>query len=230
MSTRSVQVGLGSTIVYVSGRVNGVDTTFTLSDTTDTETIWTADVARNELDVYVCQITAINSLGVSSTIETTLYYGLIDLITDRTLEDVRLVSQLNQLNLSGMSEEQLTEYLSGLKGAYNATDLNRVESAVAYLVERLKIIGYYLNLDTKTLWSVSEWLTTKDSIRYLGNVQAIKDCVAATEDMPEVPESLDQLDYNKANDIEKILMLVNDIITNVTKAWFYSNDLYSGEV
>ena len=81
MTTRDISVTLPSSTVYVSGTVNGVDKTFTLTGTLDSSTIWTAEVDRVQSDIYVCSITAISSNGSSTTIETTLYYGILNLIT-----------------------------------------------------------------------------------------------------------------------------------------------------
>ena len=152
------------------------------------------------------------------------------LIFDRTLVDVQYAQQLNTLNLSGMSTEQLAEYLSSLKGAYNAGDLNRVESAVNYLVERLKIAGNYLNLSIKTSWTTYEYVTLSEAERYLYNIDTIKSCFISPDDMPDVPAELDNLDFQEANDIEKILYMVDTIITNISQAWLYSGDIFSGEV
>lgn len=152
------------------------------------------------------------------------------LIFDRTLDDVQYVQQLNTLNLSGMSTEQLTEYLSNLKGAYNASDLNRVESAVNYLIERLKITGNHINLLTKTSWNIREWMTLSEAMRYLHNVDTIKSCFTLPDNVPDVPEDLNKLTFQEANDIEEILYMVDTIITNISKAWLYSGDIFAGEV
>lgn len=152
------------------------------------------------------------------------------LIVDRTENDVAYAQQLNAAKLSLMTPEQITEYLNGLKGAYNANDLNRVETAIEYLIERLKTVGHYLELSTKTVWEISEYVTKSDSERYLGNVAIIKSCFATPSDMPEVPTDLDKLTFQEANDIEQIILMVDTIITQISKAWLYSGDVFSGEV
>lgn len=152
------------------------------------------------------------------------------LIVDRTENDVTYAQQLNTAKLSLMTLEQITEYLNGLKGAYNANDLNRVETAIEYLIERLKFVGHYLELNTKTVWEISEYVTKSDSERYLSNVATIKSCFATPSDMPEVPTDLDKLTFQEANDIEQIILMVDTIITQISKAWLYSGDVFSGEV
>ena len=51
-----------------------------------------------------------------------------------------------------------------------------------------------------------------------------------TEDVPQVPPDMDRLNYEEANDIEKILLAVDDAITRISKSWYYSGDIYAGEV
>ena len=47
---------------------------------------------------------------------------------------------------------------------------------------------------------------------------------------PNVPPDMEKLTYQEANDIEQILTDIDRLITNMTFAWVYSGDLYSGEV
>lgn len=69
--------------------------------------------------------------------------SIIDtLITDRAQADVEYAQELNALGWSGMSAEQKAEYLAGLKGAYNVTDLNRVTAAMDYLYQLFTSLGY----------------------------------------------------------------------------------------
>ena len=69
-----------------------------------------------------------------------------NLITDRTQADVsHLRAQREKILNEGwaaLSEAEQMEYLAGLKGGYNATDLNRVTHAMEYLVERIRSYGY----------------------------------------------------------------------------------------
>lgn len=69
-----------------------------------------------------------------------------NLITDRTQADVAYLRTQRERILnegwSALSEAEQMEYLAGLKGGYNATDLNRVTHAMEYLVERIRSYGY----------------------------------------------------------------------------------------
>lgn len=227
---QNVAVTLPNDTVYVEGTVNETAYVFTLSGTTSAGTIWTADVARATPDVYVCRITATSSTGSSTTIETTLYYGLLNLITDRTQADVDRVVNLAAKGIEGMTDDERAEYLEGMKGAYNATDLNRVESAVQYVVQRLSIAGLHPELVTKTIWDRKEFPILTEMERYLGNVRKLRSLLTMPAEVPEVPEDMDRFTYREANDIEKILLLIDAIITDITLGWMYCGEIYAGEV
>lgn len=64
------------------------------------------------------------------------------LVTDRTQADVDYAQALKQLGLAGMSAAQLQEWFGGLKGTYNAADLNRVSDAMEALVADFTTLGY----------------------------------------------------------------------------------------
>lgn len=110
---------------------------------------------------------------------------------------------------------------SARKGAYNYSDLNRVELAVAELSEELG-----LSLVTKTDWQ--EWDIPKqaDMDRFLSNIQAIRSWGTPLTTTPTAPGSMRGLSHKEANDIEKIL---NDIDISAS-ALFRCGELFSGEV
>ena len=68
--------------------------------------------------------------------------SIIDnLVYDRTQADVdRVFTLKNKIlteGLSSLSAEEKTEYMAGMKGAYNYGDMNRVGQAVAYIANRM---------------------------------------------------------------------------------------------
>ena len=67
--------------------------------------------------------------------------SIIDtLITDRTQADEERVEELAAKGYDAMTAEEKSEWDGEMKGAYDASDLNRVESAVAYLAELLVLL------------------------------------------------------------------------------------------
>ena len=101
-----------------------------------------------------------------------------------------------------------TEVLPTLatKGAYNYSDLNRVERAVSEISERAG-----LNLTTKTDWAMWDVPTVADMSRYLGNIVAIKNHFGIAT---VLPTSMNNFTYESANNIELILSAAYDLITN----------------
>ena len=64
------------------------------------------------------------------------------LVTDRTEADVSRYSELRDKGWAEMTTAEKAEWVAGMKGAYNASDLNRVASAMAYLSQRFASAGY----------------------------------------------------------------------------------------
>lgn len=134
--------------------------------------------------------------------------GLV-LITDRTADDVRLGNQ---------------------KGVYNAVDLNRVGNAINYVAGRLRSAGNEIKVSPKTDWSRVDIPTTGQMDHYLEQVRKVRDVLTVYQTTPLAPSDMVDLTYGQANDIEKILLDVNELITNAIAAYYYSGELYGGEM
>lgn len=204
MSTQVLSVTLPSEIIYVTGTVNGTAYTWTLI-----EGAWTATVDRTADDTYHVALTAVNAAGTSTNFELTLYYGLLTLITDRTAEDVA----------------QKTA-----KGFYNATDLNRVGAAVKYVAGRFQARGYDCPVSVKKDWSESDTPTASQMETYRQNIATLRRQIAVMQSTPETPETIRQLNYIRANNIEQILLDLDALIDKLMKSWYFSGELYAGEV
>ena len=145
----------------------------------------------------------------------------MELITDRTQADVNRVKELAAKGKAGTwTEAERAEWLAGMKGAYNYTDFNRVESAVA---EIASILGVYV--DTVTTWSAANIPTEADTIRYLSNVRRLKTVCQGLAGTPNAPESMRGFTYKEANDIEKILTDIETVIYS----WTRCGEVYCGE-
>lgn len=225
MSTQTLRVSLPSEIIYVSGTVNGKAYTWTLVDGS-----WQAIVDRAADDTYAVALTAVNALGTSTSYTLTLYYGMLNLITDRTQADVDRVRQLAQKGFWNMTAAEKTEWLNGLKGAYNASDLNRVGAAVAYVAGRLTGYGYVVSVSPRQDWHVTDIPTQESMTAYLADVAALRAALTVAAGTPEVPEDMERLTWQEANNIEQILVDVDELLTRMAAAWFYSGDMYAGEV
>ena len=204
MSAQVLSVSLPSEIIYVSGTVNGTAYTWTLIDGA-----WTATVERAADDTYAVALTAVTEAGVSTNYALTLYYGLLSLITDRTRADV----------------ENETD-----KGFYTATDLNRVGAAVEYIAGRFTALGYACPVTVKKDWLTSDAPTASQMEAYRQNIATLRALIAVMKSTPETPETMRFLDYSKANDIERILLDLDTLLTNAALAWYQSGEIYAGEV
>ena len=144
------------------------------------------------------------------------------LVTDRTQADVERVRKLAANGFSAMTAAELAECLAGLagmKGAYNASDMNRVGTALNYLAARLSsICGKSITWTAKTDWAVTDIITASQAEAYRKQVQSIRDALAYPEGTPDAPQ-LGRLTYIGANDIERILALCEDLIVNVAKSF-----------
>jgi len=156
--------------------------------------------------------------------------GQLNLIADRTQVDVALVERLAAKGLAGMNTEELVAWYSDLKGAYNASDLNRVGEAILYVANRLKVAGNDIEVSPKTDWTREDIPSPAPLAHYLEQIQAVRSVLAVYQTTPAVPTDMDGLTHGEANDIEKILVDVDQLITNMIAAYFYSGELYGGEV
>lgn len=84
------------------------------------------------------------------------------------------------------------------KGAYNYSDLNRVERAVAEISD-IKGVG----LITKTDWTMWDIPTDSDMNRYLSNIKILRDLFGIEFSLPD---SMANMTYETANNIEKIIL------------------------
>lgn len=147
---------------------------------------------------------------------------IVTLVTDRTQADVDRVKALAAKGFAAMTAAERAEWLAGMKGAYNAADLNRVGTALNYLAGRLgAICGKSIAWPAKTDWVVTDIITASQAEAYRKQVQSIRDALAYPGGTPDAP-GLDRLTYTGANDIERILALCEELIANITKAFRYT--------
>ena len=227
MNTRTLSTTLPSGTLYVSGTVNGVATTWT---NTEGQT-WQTVAERSETDVYVVVLTIINQLGTARQTQFTLYYGL-HLVTDRTQADVAYAQTLTQKISAGTATEaELAEWnAASLKGSYNASDLNRVGAAMQYVADRLNSFGYAVAISPKVDWLETDSPRPSDMEAYLSQLIVLRNAFAVMQSTPSVPLDMEELTVVEANNIEKILEDVDLLLTRAAQAWFYSGDVFSGEV
>ena len=113
---------------------------------------------------------------------------------------------------------------------YNASDLDRVGSAVQYVSGILGGYGYTVPATGRTNWAVGEIPSKADMDAYLADLTALRGAVAVMSTTPEVPGSMSRLKWDAANDIEKILQDVDDALYRMAQSLWYCNEIGCGEL
>ena len=126
--------------------------------------------------------------------------NLDPLITDRTTQDVTTGTK---------------------KGFYNVSDIQRINSYIQYLSD---VLG--LNL-TVTDVSLGQALTRTQMQSIIDNVNAIRAVWYVASDTPQTPIAVNW-DYVKANNIEKILKVLDEFYQSVQIDKLYSGTFRAG--
>lgn len=122
----------------------------------------------------------------------------------------------------------ITDRASG--SYYGADDLNRVGEAVQYLADLLNGYGYPVTVSPKIDWSDDDSNpdipTTAQMANYLADVSAIKARFYGTT---ELPGAMDNIDQEDANNIERLLLEISNLLDSMTGTFLYSGRFYAGE-
>ena len=149
---------------------------------------------------------------------------MLNLITNRTAQDVERWRELQGKGWAAMTQAERTEWQNGMRGAYNQSDINRVTSAVNELVARFEERGTVVTLASLT------GMPSKTAMQnYLGNVDAVRKATGVQIPAPPTPTVNTRFDYERANDLEKILLAVEKWLDSA-EVPVYSGERYSGEV
>lgn len=117
------------------------------------------------------------------------------------------------------------------KGLYRHTDLNRVKDAARRIFFRYKndagynFQGYLIFTDYP-----ENYIPRANEMRFfLLSVLSLRGHIAMP-DSYRLPSSMDGLDYKGANAIEKFLYDSDLMLDNMDAAWWYADEVFSGEV
>lgn len=130
-----------------------------------------------------------------------------DLITDRTAADVATHTR---------------------KGVYNASDLNRVAAAAEYVHGVLSGLGYRVPDQPDRAWFVNE-IPDRGEMNAHHNAVVGLDVIRYAHEKVVLPPNLEKLTYERANNIEKFLLLCGEAAERIPEAYIYSDELYGGE-
>ena len=107
------------------------------------------------------------------------------------------------------------------KGFYNTSDIARINSYISYLSDEL---GLGLTVNNVTL---GQALTRAQMQSIIDNVNAIRAAWYIASDTPNTPQPFNW-DYQKANDIEKILLALDEFYQSVQIDKLYSGTFRAG--
>lgn len=150
-------------------------------------------------------VTATDGAGLT----TTARYYIIRMVTDRTQADVDALND---------------------RGTYNASDLNRVNTAMAYLNGWLSDAGYVTGYAGQGIaWAIDDIPLQAQMADYLSNVGAIGGTFPLAN-APAIPASMEFLTHEGANHIERVLVLTDQIRARLKRSPFVSGEIFCGEV
>ena len=123
----------------------------------------------------------------------------------------------------------VTDRIPGV--AYGWRDMNRVAEAMEYVAERLRACGCDVTV-TPQRFTREDFPSPAVFDHYLKQLRTLRDTLTLFITTPPVPGvSIDRpcMTVQEANDIEKILLDIDRMLSNIAAAWFYSGEIYAGE-
>lgn len=188
--------------VYLGGDTQYVSGTVNGTETVWTlsgENLWQTDATRPPDDRYVIHLEAYDFLGRMTAYDWTGYYGDGALIWHHTRLD----------------------YL-------NAEDLNRIETATAFLRDRLAEHSYLVDMTCRTDWSCTDFPTRGEIDRIRRNIDALQAGFYRLPDWREIMYN-NTLDAAQINAFEWDLHALGVWLDRMVAAFVYSGEIYSGE-
>lgn len=137
-----------------------------------------------------------------------------------------MITNRTQTNVDSITKDAT----SVNRGAYNYTDLNRVENKVKELNELLIADGYMSQtLTTKLDWALTDKFSSSDMQRYLNNIQEIRTALTSLTSTPYTPTTMNYMSFETANNIEKILVDIEMLIRGMENYYVYSGVANAGQ-
>lgn len=117
--------------------------------------------------------------------------------------------------------------------SYGVDDLNRIGRTLIFIRDYLNENKYFVTLPRKvrTDWSADEvFPNAEDLDDILKNIEVLRRTASLLPDLPSTPTDMDELTAVEANNMEKILYTVYDLVRMIIAAFVYVDELYAGEV
>lgn len=151
------------------------------------------------------------------------------MITDRTAADVDTAKEVLERVKYISPFPALTDEEKAIleRGTYTKNSLNRVESKQKELAEILNCYRYMVQIENKTDWTETDVFTHQDYMRYLKNLDKLKQAFFIYQSTPTTPTYL--FNYTNANDVEKILADIESMIDDMTDRFRECGTFQCGE-
>lgn len=128
------------------------------------------------------------------------------------------------------NETYLVFYFNLPSAYYNARDLNRIEDWTAWLATQLDSYGYPCEITPRaSRWQMADWPTREEIDRIRANVDALQEGFYALPDWREILYN-NTMGWEQANAIEWDLSRIYLWLERMIASFFYSNEVYAGEV
>lgn len=140
---------------------------------------------------------------------------LDELIYDRTQADVDAVSELITKGFQSMNADEKQRWLSNMKGALNADDLNRVGKACHY-IEQLLIKENFFRMRTDARIDLMPNGIYDELVlnEYVDSVRRFMELLPS--DLYEyIPATYDYVTYEDQNHLEKNLYLIPTVLRSI---------------
>lgn len=115
---------------------------------------------------------------------------------------------------------------------YDWSDMNRVAEAMEYVAERLRSCGWNVEVKPRR-FTREDFPTPAVFSYYLKQLRKLRNTLTlfiTTPAVPGVSLARPYMTVQEANDIEKIFLDIEDMVTRTEAAYYYSGDVFAGEV
>ena len=157
---------------------------------------------------------------------------LIDAVEKGVAESSQVFASAGGVAFASGDGAVITFQFNLASAYYNAEDLNRIEDWTKWLAEMLNYYGYKCTISTvPTRWDDTDNIFCFDDhmLRIINNVTALRDAFAQLPDWRELELKMFP-DWQDANNIEWDLSRVYVWVGRMVSTFWYSGEVYAGEV
>ena len=144
------------------------------------------------------------------------------MIYDRTETDIHEAKRLIQKGYSNLSQAEKQKWDSGLKGCFNASDMNRIMGAIKAVADEIGVtmsaVKVFVDGD------IPREADYDDMLERLAEISGLY-IYPTTPEIPSAPINT----YGKVNAVEQIIHDVDDVYVKVMSNVTRSGELYAGE-